>query len=275
MVKPLPSKQVSSVRFRLAAPAATRAAPDRKAQPPIPVNIILFRPAEVTQPLPRQDPRARHILKVLRRQPGDSFDAGLLDGPRGKGTVVAVAPENLTLAFAWGEPPPPLRPLTLVIGLPRPQTARDILRDATALGVAAMHFVRTDRGEAGYAESTLWRSGEWQDCLITGAAQAFCTRLPEVTHGRALSETLHALPARAAQLALDNHEAKAALTTCNLLGYKSAVLALGAERGWSAAERVLLRGSGFTLVHLGERVLRAETACIAALTLLQARLGWI
>ncbi|MBI2815064.1 MAG: RNA methyltransferase [Opitutae bacterium] len=239
------------------------------------MNIILFRPAEITQPLPRQDPRARHILAVLRRQPGDSFDAGLLDGPRGKGTLVSVTPEHLTLAFAWGEPPPPLRPLILVIGLPRPQTARDILREATTLGVAAMHFVRTDRGEAGYAESTLWRSGEWQDCLITGAAQANCTRLPEVTHGRALRAALASLPAGAARLALDNYEAKAALATCNLIDDKSAVLALGAERGWSAAERELLRGSGFTLVHLGERVLRTETACLCALTLLQARLGWI
>ncbi|MBP7483295.1 MAG: RsmE family RNA methyltransferase, partial [Lacunisphaera sp.] len=63
--------------------------------------------------------------------------------------------------------------------------------------------------------------------------------------------------------------------TCNLLGYKSAVLALGAERGWSAAERTLLRASGFTFTHLGERVLRTETACIAALTLLKAKLGWL
>lgn len=239
------------------------------------MNIILFRPAETQCPLPRQDPRARHILEVLRRQPGDSFDAGLLDGPRGKGTLVSVDQKCLTLAFAWGEPPPPLRPLTLVIGLPRPQTARDILREATALGVSAMHFIRTERGEAGYATSTLWRSGAWQDCIISGAAQANCTRLPEVTHGRTLPEALKPLPAGATRLALDNYEATVALSTCNPRGDKSAVLALGAERGWSAAERDLLRVSGFTLVHLGERVLRTETACIAAITLLQAKLGWI
>lgn len=239
------------------------------------MNIILFRPAETEHPLPRQDPRARHILEVLRRQPGDSFDAGLVNGPRGKGTLVAVDQERLNLAFAWGEPPPPLCPLMLLIGLPRPQTARDILREATALGVSAMHFIRTDRGEAGYASSTLWHSGAWEDCLISGAAQANCTRLPEVTHGRSLREAIESLPAGAVRLALDNYEAKAALTACNLLGYKSAVLALGSERGWSADERDLLRQSGFTLVHLGERVLRTETACLAAVTLLKAKFGWI
>lgn len=189
--------------------------------------------------------------------------------------MVAVEPEHLSLAFVWGEPPPPPCPLVLLVGLPRPQTARDILREATALGVSAIHFIATGKGEAGYATSTLWRSGAWEKCLISGAAQANCTRLPEVTHGRSLREAIESLPSGPPRLALDNYEANAALTTCNLLGYKAAVLALGAERGWAEAERDVLRQSGFTLVHLGERVLRAETACIVAVTLLKAKLGWI
>lgn len=239
------------------------------------MNLVLFRLSEVDLPLSRRDPRAQHILKVLRRAPGDSFDAGLLNGPRGKGTLVSVHSEHLFLAFAWGAPPPPLCPLVLLIGLPRPQTARDILREATALGVSALHFIRTERGEPGYAGSTLWRSGSWEEYLISGAAQAGCTRLPEVTHGRSLPETIASLPAGVGRFALDNYEAKAALTACDLSGYKSAVLALGAERGWAAVERRLLRQSGFTLAHLGERVLRTETACIAAIALLKAKLGWI
>lgn len=242
---------------------------------PTPVNIILFRPAETKQPLPRQDPRAKHILEVLRRRPGDSFDAGLINGPRGKAILVATSPEQLILTFAWDAPPPPPCPLVLLLGLPRPQTARDILREATTLGVSAMHFLRTEKGEAGYADSSLWRSGAWEEVVITGAAQAFCTRLPEVTHGRTLPEALAALPAGPTRLALDNYEATAALSGCNPEGDKSAVLALGPERGWSAAERVLMRQSGFTLVHLGDRVLRTETACIAAVTLLKAKFGWI
>ena len=189
--------------------------------------------------------------------------------------MVSVDHERLTLTFSWGESPPPLQPLALLIGMTRPQSARDILRDATALGVSAMHFFRTARGEAGYAESTLWRSGEWEDCLITGAAQAFCTRLPEVTHGRTLTEILEILPAASTRLALDNYEATAALSTCNLMGDHTAVLALGAERGWSAAEREILRENGFTLAHLGERVLRTETACLVALALLKAKRGWL
>lgn len=238
------------------------------------MNIILFRPHEVELPLPRHDPRAGHILEVLRRRPGDTFDAGLINGPRGRGTLVAVEKELLLITYAWGESPPAPSPLTLMIGLPRPQTARDILRDATTLGVAALHFICTDKGEPSYARSKLWQGGAWERHVITGAEQAFCTRLPEVTHGRALGEVLAGLPAGSARIALDNYEAPTPLGTCNLLGYKSAVLALGAERGWSEAERARLRSAGFAFAHLGPRVLRTETACVAAITLIKARLGW-
>ena len=239
------------------------------------MNLVLFHPSEIDQPLSRQDRRARHLLDVLRRSPGDTFDAGVVNGPRGKGTLVSVGPGHLTLAFSWGAPPPPPCPITVLIGLPRPQTARDILREATALGVSSLHFVRTEKGEPGYGDSTLWRNGAWEEYLQQGAAQAFCTLLPAVTHGRSLADTLASLPGEAGRLALDNYEASESLATCNLLGYKSAVLALGAGRGWSPAERALLRASGFALVHLGERVLRTETACIAALALLKARQGWL
>ena len=239
------------------------------------MNIILFHPAEVQLPLARRDPRAVHLLEVLRRRPGDTFDAGLIDGPRGRGTLVAIAAEALTLGFVWGEPPPPLSPVHLLIGLPRPQTARDLLRDATTLGVAAMHFVRTERGEPSYARSKLWTSGEWKECVIKGAAQAFCTRLPAVTHGSALVDAFVRLPADSVRLVLDNYEGTSALSRCELPDCAAAVLALGSERGWSAAERELLRTHGFAFVHLGSRVLRTETACVAAVALLKARLGWL
>lgn len=241
------------------------------------MNLILFEPAELGRPLPRKDPRAIHLLDVLRRREGDSFDAGITNGPRGKGTLVATGPDSLALAFAWGAGPPPPDPITLVVGLPRPQTARDILRDATALGVAAMHFVRTEKGEPGYAHSALWTSGEWRRHLVTGAAQAFDTRLPEVTHGRPLPDVLGALPGGEQRLALDPYEATAALAQAPWHAAASAppavVLALGPERGWSGADRAALRGAGFVLVHLGGRVLRTEVAVTAALALVKARIG--
>ena len=244
------------------------------------MNLILFDQAETERPLSRSDPRAAHVLDVLRRREGDTFDAGLVDGPRGKATVVTIGAEALTLSFVWGAPPLPLDPITLLVGLPRPQTARKILQEATALGVTAMHFVATEKSEASYAHSTLWGSGEWRRHLIAGAEQAFDTRLPHLTWSRPLAEVVAALPPTATRLALDHYEAASPLSRCHLIDDNGkgattpdAVLAFGPERGWSARDRSLLRANGFSLVHLGTRVLRTETAVVVAVALVKSRLG--
>jgi RsmE family RNA methyltransferase len=240
------------------------------------VNLILFEPAELGRPLPRTDRRAAHVLGVLRRQAGEAFDAGVIDGPRGTATLTAVGPTTIAFDFQATRPPPPPEPITLVVGLPRPQTARDVLRDATTLGVGALHFVRTEKGEPSYAQSSLWTAGEWRRHVLAGAEQAFATRLPRVTHGTPLAALLadcSALPAGATRLALDNYESPAALAAVSLDPAAPLVLALGSERGWSAAERTALRAAGFVCVHLGSRVLRTETAVVAALTLARSRLG--
>ena len=51
------------------------------------------------------------------------------------------------------------------------------------------------------------------------------------------------------------------------------VLAIGPEGGWSARDLAILRGNGFEGLRLGPRVLRTETAGIAAIAALQACLG--
>jgi 16S rRNA (uracil1498-N3)-methyltransferase len=275
-----------SIRTRLSSarpPPKNSALPSFRASAILPairihrVNLLLFTPAEAAAPLRRTDPRAVHLLDVLRRQIGDTFDAGLINGPRGKGTLAAVSDAALTLTFVWNaQPPPPLDPITLLIGLPRPQTARKILQEATALGVSALHFFASDRGEPSYAQSTLWSSGEWRRHLITGAEQAFCTRLPEVTWTTLLPDLIAALPPTVSRIALDNYESPAPLSAAQLSPTSATApitLAIGSERGWSPAERDLLRANNFTLAHLGARVLRAETAVTAAVAIVKARLG--
>lgn len=237
------------------------------------MNLILFEVDEIARPLPKTDPRAVHLLTILRRKSGESFDVGQVNGPRGKASVAAEDADTLTLTFTWGAVPPPLDVITLIVGMPRPQTARDILRDATSLGVNAIHFVRTERSEPSYASSTLWTSGEWRRHLLTGAAQAFDTRLPEVRFAQTLAEAAAAVAADAVRLALDNYEGTQPLSLAAGAKDSAVVLAIGSERGWTQAERALLREHRFGLVHLGARVLRTETAVTAALAVIKADRG--
>ncbi len=233
------------------------------------MNLVLFEASEIGQPLPLADPRANHILRVLRRGEGGVFDAGVVDGPRGKATVVSVGGGHLAFTFEGTAEPPPADAIDLVVALPRPQTARKILNEAASLGVARIRFFRSEKGEPGYASSTLWSSGEWRRHLVEGAAQAFDTRLPGVAHDASLEESIAGLPDSGSRIALDNYEAARRLVPEGVT--LPVALAFGPERGWSARERELLRSRGFSLAHLGSRVLRTETAVVAAVAIAKAR----
>jgi RsmE family RNA methyltransferase len=79
------------------------------------------------------------------------------------------------------------------------------------------------------------------------------------------------LPVTDQRIALDNYEASVSLNRRNpedgRTTAKGSILAFGPERGWGPADRDLLRASGFMLAHLGSRVLRVETAVVAALAI--------
>lgn len=232
------------------------------------MNLILLEPGEIGHPLSRADPRAVHIAEVLRRKAGETFDAGIVNGPRGKATVLSVGPGGIAFRFEPVSDPPPADPIHLLIALPRPQTARKILGEATALGVSSIRFFPSEKGEPGYAASTLWRSPEWRRHLMDGAAQAFDTRLPEVLHHARLEDAIASLPPGCRRIALDNYEAPRRMAPAGAA--HPLALAFGPERGWSAAERKQLRGGGFELAHLGGRVLRTETAVVAAVAIAKA-----
>jgi 16S rRNA (uracil1498-N3)-methyltransferase len=233
------------------------------------VNLILLEPGEADAPLPAADPRAVHVLTVLRRKVGDLFDAGIVNGPRGRASITSIGAAGIEFTFKVTSEPAPADPIHLLLGLPRPQTARKILGEATTLGVASMRFFQSEKGEPSYASSTLWTTSEWQRHLRDGAAQAFDTRVPDVHHAKSLAEAIAGLPPGCARTALDNYEASVRLAPAART--EPLVLALGPERGWSASERDLLRAEHFTLAHLGERVLRTETAVVASLAIVKAR----
>jgi 16S rRNA (uracil1498-N3)-methyltransferase len=232
------------------------------------VNIILFEPGEIDAPLPAGDPRARHLLGVLRGKRGDRFDAGVVNGPRGKGRITSIGTGGIAFTFERAADPAPADPIHLLVALPRPQTARKILSEASTLGVASMRFFQSEKGEPGYASSKLWKTAEWRRHLVEGAAQAFDTRIPEVRHEPGLAEAVAALPGGCARVALDNYEATRRMAAHGMAA--PLALAFGPERGWSAAERTLLRAAGFEIANLGERVLRTETAVVAALAVAKA-----
>lgn len=235
------------------------------------MNIILFESHEVKVPLCRTDRRVDHILNVLRRKVGDSTDVGLVDGPRGKAILRSLNEHQVDFEFTWGEEPPALYPIDLIVGLSRPQTSRKILQEATSLGVRSIRFAATRRSERSYADSKLWSTDEWERLVRAGVEQAFSTRFPTVKFGLSIGDCIEALPSYSQRICLDNYEATGGLWEASHQK-RSVVLAIGSERGWAGEERELFRQNGFELAHLGDRPLRTETAAIAAIGIVSAQL---
>lgn len=233
------------------------------------MNIILFEEHEIDAPFRRDDRRVAHILDVLRREVGDSTDVGLVDGPRGKAVLRSLNEHQVVFDFTWGEEPPTLLPIDLIVGLSRPQTSRKILQEATSLGVRSIYFAATQRAESSYASSKLWTTDEWQRLVRAGVEQAFSTRFPAVKFGVSISDCIESTKSTADRICMDNYEATTNLReACSQS--PSVVLAVGSERGWTENERELFRQNGFTLAHLGERPLRTETAVISSIGIVSA-----
>jgi RsmE family RNA methyltransferase len=239
------------------------------------MNLILFEAEFEAICIEGTDTRAQHLRKVLRAEVGTLVFVGFVNGPRGRAKVVELGADgSVSLELLGTEPAPQPLPITVLMGLPRPHTAKRVLFEAASLGVARLHFFEAERGEPSYARSSLWQEDAWRQRLWLGAEQSFGTHLPDVAMYPDLQTALSELYTISARVALDNYEASAALSDSLPSAADASAIALGPERGWSPNERDCLRQNGWKLAHLGPQVLRAETALVAAVAATASRLGY-
>ena len=159
------------------------------------MNIILFDPAEIGKPLPRRDERTIHLLKVLHKKNGDTFDAGILGGNRGVGRIESIKLDGSVIySLDLREEPPPRFPVRIAVGFPRPIQIRRILRDISNLGLEAVDLVGTELGEKSYRDTKLLGDGGAQSALIEGAVQARDTRIPVLSVYSSLQDWLAERP---------------------------------------------------------------------------------
>jgi RsmE family RNA methyltransferase len=233
------------------------------------MNLILFEEHERGLPLHKRDPRAVHLLKVLHKTEGASFEAGVLGGLRGRGRIERIdGSGSIEVSLDLYEDPPPRLLIRLAVGFPRPIQVRRLLRDMASMGVEAVDLMGTELGEKSYRDTGLFSGGGAREALIQGAVQARDTRLPALAVHPSLEAWLAARPWRSgARLCAADNLRPAGMFPPSGSNARGTVLAVGSERGWSDAERALLEAAGFTRLSLGERALRTETACVAAVAL--------
>jgi RsmE family RNA methyltransferase len=159
------------------------------------VNLILFETHELLKPLPRRDERTVHLLKVLHKKAGDTFEAGVLGGGRCGGRIEKIGIDG-SLSFTIGiqSPSPPRLPVRVAVGFPRPIQVRRLLRDLSSLGVEAIDLFGTELGEKSYRDTKLLGGGGARSALIEGAAQSRDTTIPLLSIFASLENWLQECP---------------------------------------------------------------------------------
>lgn len=104
------------------------------------MNLLLLEQKESTMFLPTEDVRVKHIREVLRMTQGDQFYVGIVNGPRGKANIIEDKAHGITFEIKWESVNQKPFPITLLVGLLRPQIARKILEESTSMGVARILF---------------------------------------------------------------------------------------------------------------------------------------
>ncbi len=215
-----------------------------------------------------------HLVRVLRLREGEAcllfngdghdYDARLLTANKR-----GVEAEIVCVRAIGNESP--LR-IVLMQGIARGEKMDLILQKATELGVHAIAPVFADRTEVRLDGDRLdKRMAHWRSVVIAACEQSGRARIPDVLPACALAEGAAALAKDALKLTLDPQGDDRFETLAPT--QSDIVIGIGPEGGWSQKDRDILRAHGFRGLRLGPRVLRTETAGLAAVAALQAKFG--
>ncbi len=223
------------------------------------------------------DQAATHVSKVLRMHSGDPLT--LFDGRGREATAVikhigrgAVEVTISHVREASRESP---LSATLAMALARGEQMDLVIQKATELGVTRIQPVSSERSVVRLsAMRAAKRRQHWQRVAAAACEQCGRNLLPDIGEVVDLRHWLATLePGPTMELRLVGDPSAAAENPLEVSAPRCVTLLVGPEGGFSEAEIALTRERGFQGIRFGPRVLRAETAAIAALGILQWRFG--
>ena len=216
---------------------------------------------------------ANHVSRVLRLRPGDPLI--LFDDAGGEYAATVEALTRDAVRVTVGEyldvnRESPLH-VTLAQGISRGERMDVVVQKATELGVKRIVPVLAERTVVRLnAAQAANRLRHWRAIAIAACEQCGRNRLPEITPPMSLQDFLVSDYPAGLRLVLSP---EGGLTARELPASPAATLLIGPEGGLSDAERSAALAAQFTGMVLGPRILRTETAALAALAVIQQRLG--
>jgi 16S rRNA (uracil1498-N3)-methyltransferase len=208
---------------------------------------------------------AEHLVRVLRAKVGQEFDIIALGIVR-QGRITAIEPRRVEFELGADIPAPAAQKSTLLISIFKFDRMEWAIEKCTELGVARIFPVIAQRTEAHLAIAAIKRVERWQRIARQASEQSRRASVPEITPPTKLKDAITASTGK--RIVLSELEQQVRLR--DLLPEGPSVeltLAFGPEGGWTEPELTMFGSEGWPSATLGNTILRAETAIIAAVAL--------
>lgn len=214
---------------------------------------------------------AYHLARVLRAKVGQQFDV-VAAGRVRRGLVITVSDQRVQLALAEDVlSADPSVEVTLLISIFKFERMEWALEKATELGVARVVPLIAQRSEKHLSLAAGKRIERWRRIVQQAAQQARRASVPTVEEPVRLDQAL-AGAEKGIALAESEQDASLKQVLAEIKSPTSLRLAIGPEGGWTGTELKNFQNAGWRSASLGNSILRAETAAIAALAVVFSEL---
>ncbi|AFL88925.1 RNA methyltransferase, RsmE family [Terriglobus roseus DSM 18391] len=214
--------------------------------------------------------QASHLARVLRAQPGQIFDV-VADGFLHRAEVTSVHEDEVVFTLHEEHEADSALPVRLLLAVFKFDHLEWGIEKATELGAARITPVLARRTEKHLALAAAKRVERWRRIVREASQQSRRSDVPTVDDPATLKQLLQTIDEPVKLLLAETEEENTLRAALEAAPQNSSIaLAIGPEGGWTPDEMQLFVDNGWQQVTLGPRILRAETAAIAALAITSA-----
>lgn len=221
---------------------------------------------------------ARHLREVLRLKPGDEVYVFDGEGKEFQCTIETSRRDSAILNVVAEVPAArtesPLE-LTLAVALLKSDKFDLVVQKTTELGIVRLVPVMTRLADIKLRDESdaEKRLARWRRIALEAAKQSGRALIPEVVEPMMFSDLLQSKTSDCSVLFSERDGQAFEALKGRVTDTRAVTALVGSEGGWTDAELEEAKGMGWTVITLGGRTLRAETAAIAVTTLLQHNFG--
>jgi 16S rRNA (uracil1498-N3)-methyltransferase len=213
---------------------------------------------------------AQHLVRVLRAQVGQEFDVAA-NGQLRVGKIVSIDDDRVEFELSEAIATGPVLDVTVLVSIFKFDRMEWAIEKATELGVARMVPIVARRTDARLAKAAEKRVERWRRIAKEAAQQSRRPDVLEISDPQRLAEMVQQI--RGTRILLAETEQEKTLKSQLQTASQPVTLAFGPEGGWTADELRQFENAGWASASLGNTVLRAETAIVAAVAIAASELS--